>query len=128
MKQKLHLPSTVMDMVFMVQNFHAIISLCFGKSAHSATFLMGWCNHMFESRLMYSSIQAADQQFFAKVLFAIDSALQIHWRSCGIATDRNSVNNKVLMMQDTQDLILQHQFIQQLPKTIADKFSDNDDL
>jgi len=77
---------------------------------------------------MYSSIQAADQQFFAKVLFAIDSALQIHWRSCGIATDRNSVNNKVLMMQDTQDLILQHQFIQQLPKTIADKFSDNDDL
>jgi len=83
---------------------------------------------MFENRHMYSSIQAADQQFFAKVLFAIDSALQIHWRSCGIATDRNSVNNKVLMMQDTQDLILLHQFIQQLPKTIADKFSDNDDL
>ncbi len=88
-KQKLHLPSTVMDMVFMVQNFHAIISLCFGKSAHSETFLMGWCNHMFESRLMYSSIQAADQQFFAKVLFAIHSTLQIHWRSCGISTDRN---------------------------------------
>jgi hypothetical protein len=127
-KQKLHLPSTVMDMVFMVQNFHAIISLCFGKSAHSVTFLRGWCDHMIENRLIYSSIQAADQQFFAKVLFAIDSALQIHCRSCGIATDRNSVNDKVLMMQDTQDLILQHNFIQQLPKTIADKFSNSDDL
>jgi hypothetical protein len=77
-KQKLHLPSTVMDMVFMVQNFHAILSLCFGKSSHSASFLLGWCNHMFNNHFMYSSLQAADPQFFAKVLFAIDSALQIH--------------------------------------------------
>jgi hypothetical protein len=30
-------------------------------------------------------------------------------------------------MQDTQDLILRHNFIQQLPKSIADRFTDNDD-
>jgi hypothetical protein len=77
-KQKLYFPSTVMDMVFMIQNFHAIISLYFGKSSHSASFLIGWCNHMFENRLMYSSLQAMDPQFFAHVLFAINSALQIH--------------------------------------------------
>jgi hypothetical protein len=94
-KQKLYLPSTVMDMVFMVQNLYSILFLCFGKSSHSASFLLGWGNHMFENRLMYSSLHAADPQFFAKVLFAIDSALQIHWRSCCTATDRTSVNDKV---------------------------------
>ncbi len=30
-------------------------------------------------------------------------------------------------MQDTQDLILRHNFIQQLPKCIADRFTDTDD-
>ncbi len=126
-KQKLHLPLTVMDMVFMVQNFHAILSLCFWKSSHSASFLLGWCNHMFDNRLMYSSLQAADTKFFAKVLFAINSALQIHWRSCGTATDRSSVNDKVSLMQDTQDLTLRHNFIQQLPKCITDRFTDTND-
>jgi hypothetical protein len=60
---------------------------------------------MFDNRLMYSSLRAADTQFFAKVLFAINSTLQINWRSCGTATDRSSANDKVLLMQDTQDLI-----------------------
>ncbi len=126
-KQKLHLPSYVLDMVFMIQNFHAILSLCFGKTSHSASFLLEWCNHMFENHLIYSSLQVGDPQFFAKVLFAIDSALQIHWRSCCTATDRSSVNDKVLLMHDSQDLILRHNFIQQLPKTIADRFTDLDD-
>jgi hypothetical protein len=76
-KQNLYLPTSVMDMVFMVQNFHTILSLCFGKNSHSASFLLGWCNHMFENRQMYSSLHAANNQFFTKVLFAIDSALKI---------------------------------------------------
>jgi hypothetical protein len=32
-----------------------------------------------------------------------------------------SVNDKVLLMQDSQDMILHHNFIQQLPKLIKDK-------
>jgi hypothetical protein len=31
-KQKMHLPTSVMDLVWMVQNFHAVISLCFGPN------------------------------------------------------------------------------------------------
>jgi len=129
-KQKLYLPTSVMDMVFMVQNFPTIISLCFGKNSHSASFQLGWCNHMFENRLMYSSLHATDNQFFAKVLFAIDSTLQIHWRSCCTSSDRESVNDKVLLMHETQDLILRHNFIQQLPKSITERFivpEDNKD-
>jgi hypothetical protein len=80
-KQKLHLPNTIRDMVWMTQNFY-VISLCFGKSAHSASFLKNWVYHMYKNHLMYMSLQASDPYFFAKVLFAIDNALQIHWRSC----------------------------------------------
>jgi hypothetical protein len=77
-KQKLYLPSNIMDMVWMMQNFYAVISLCFGKEAHSSTFLKDWAYQMYKNRLMYTSIQAADPYFFAKVLFTIVNALQIH--------------------------------------------------
>jgi len=33
MKQKLYLPSSVMDMVWMTQNLHAKIALCFGSQS-----------------------------------------------------------------------------------------------
>jgi hypothetical protein len=120
-KQRLYLPTSLMDMVWMTQNFLAVISLCFGSHSLSATFLKDWADHMYENRLMYSSLQASDPSFFAKVLFAIDNALQIHWRSCSTANDRLSVNDKILLMSDTQDSILRHNFIQQIPKSLLDK-------
>lgn len=120
-KQKFHLPNSVMGMVWMTQNLHATISLCFDSNSHSATFLDDWAHHMYQNRIMYSSLHATDPSFFAKVLFSIDSALQIHWRSCCQASDRSSVNDKVLLMQEHQDQILRHNFIQQLPKAILDK-------
>jgi hypothetical protein len=126
-KQKLYLPQSTMDLVFMTQNFYTVISLCFSESSNSAIFLLGWADHMYKNHLMYSSLQAADPSFFAKVLFAIDSALQIHWRSCCNSQDRQSVNDKVLIMQESQDMILRHSFIQQIPKSINDKIYENRD-
>jgi hypothetical protein len=38
-KQKLYLHTSVMDMVWMTQNFQATLALCFGPNSHSATFL-----------------------------------------------------------------------------------------
>ncbi len=110
-----------MDTIFMTQNFQTVISLCFGESSLSASFLLGWMNHMYENRLMYSSLQVSDPSFFAKVLFSIDNALQIHWRTCCNSKDRASMNDKVLLQQDSQDIILHHNFVQQLPKSIKDK-------
>jgi hypothetical protein len=120
-KQKLYLPTSVMDMIWMTQNLQATLSLCFGPKSHSATFLDEWAQHMYQNRIMYTSLQTTDSSFFAKVLFAIDSSLQIHWRSCSQALNRASVNDKVLLMQDCQDQILRHNFIQQLPKILIDK-------
>jgi hypothetical protein len=77
-KQKLYIPTKLMDMVWMTQNLYAIISLCFGGKSHSATLLSDWAKHMYKNRIIYSSLQASDHCFFAKVLFVIDSALQIH--------------------------------------------------
>ncbi len=47
-KQKLYIPNTIMDMVWMTQNFHAVIKFCFGPKAHSTVFLCEWADHMFE--------------------------------------------------------------------------------
>jgi hypothetical protein len=110
-----------MDMVWMTQNLLAVISLCFGSKSLSATFLKDWEDHMYENRLMYSSLHASDPAFFTKVLFAIDNALQIHWRSCSTSQERPSVNDRILFMSDIQDSILRHNFIQQLPKMLSDK-------
>jgi hypothetical protein len=74
-KQRLYLPNSIMDMVWMTQNFLAVISLCFGKTSLSATFLKDWADHMCENRLIYTSLQPSNNSFFAKVLFAIDNAL-----------------------------------------------------
>jgi hypothetical protein len=55
---------------------------------------------------MHSTLQTADPYFYAKVLFALDSALQVHWRSCSVSNDRLSVNDSVLRMQDIQSSII----------------------
>jgi hypothetical protein len=73
---------------------------------------------------MYCTIQASDPFFFAKILFAIDSALQSHWRSSSLTSDRLSVNDRVLQMTDIQDSILRMSFNQTLPKPIIDKISN----
>jgi len=120
-KQKLYIPNTLMDLVWMTQNFYSVIKLCFGERCHSAQFLKEWADHMYANRIMYSTIQASDPYFFAKLLFAIDSALQSHWRSCSSTSDRLSVNDRVLQMTDIQDSILRMSFNQ---KPIMDKISN----
>jgi hypothetical protein len=114
-----------MDLVWMTQNFCSVIALCFGSASLSATYLKNWADHMYENRLMYTSLQASNPFFFARVLFAIDNTLQIHWRSCSNTDDRLSVNDRVLFMNDIQDSILHHNFSQQLPKSISDKVQAN---
>jgi hypothetical protein len=108
----------------MTQNFYSVIKLCFGERCHSAQFLKEWADHIYANRIMYSTIQASDPYFFVKLLFAIDSALQSHWRSCSSTSDRLSVNNRVLQMTDIQDSILRMSFNQTLPKPIIDKISN----
>ncbi len=126
-KQKLTIPSSLMDMVWMTQNLQAVISLCFGPTSHSSILLKNWANHMYQHRITYNSLQSTNPSFFAKVLFSIDTALQIHWRSCCESTDRTSVNDKVLIMDDYQDQILRHSYFQQIPKSIQDKIVDHSD-
>ncbi len=82
---------------------------------------------MYKNRLMYTSLQGTDSAFYAKVLFSIDNALQTHWKSCCDHDDRQSVNDRVLIMQEAQDSILRHNFLQSLPRSISDKINDNDD-
>ena len=87
-KQKMTIPTQLMDLVWTTQNFHSVISLCFGPKSHSALFLQEWIDHIYGNRLIYSSAQANDPYFFAKILFTMDNALQKHWRSCSSAQDR----------------------------------------
>jgi hypothetical protein len=59
-KQKMHLPTSIMDLVWMTQNFNAVVSLCFGPNSHSSMFLKDRTNHIYDNRLIYSSIYASD--------------------------------------------------------------------
>ncbi len=67
-KQKLYLPNSVMDLVWMVPNLHTIIKLCFGLYSHSAVFLKGLADHIYENKIMYNTLYTADPFFFAKAL------------------------------------------------------------
>jgi hypothetical protein len=120
-KEKFSLPDSVMDMVWLTQNLHAVVALCFGPSSHSAKFLKDWGNHMYSNRLMYKSLQASDNSFFSQVLFCIDRALQIHWKSCCECSNRESVNDRILFMSEKRDLIIQHNFTYNIPKMLRDK-------
>jgi hypothetical protein len=120
-KQKNSLPTKLMELVWTAQNFLAVLSLCFGSSSHSASFIQGWVDHMYDNRLLYSSLQSSDPYFYVKVMFMIDNALQCHWRSCSSVVDRHSVNDNILQMSDIQDSILRLNFSQMLPKSISDK-------
>jgi len=133
-KQKLYIPNTIMDMVWMTQNFHAVVKFCFGPKAHSSVFLREWADHMYENRSMFMTQHLSDPYFFAKVLYPIDYALQKHWRSCTLSDDRLSVNDDVSCMHEVKDSILNLAFSRQIPKSISDKmnnhlekFADKDD-
>jgi hypothetical protein len=63
-KQKLYIPNTVMDMVWMMQNFHAVIKFCFGPKAHSTVFLCEWADHIYENQNMYMTQHSSDPYFF----------------------------------------------------------------
>ena len=123
-KQKMYLPNSVMDLVWMTQNFYAVIKLCFGPASHSASFLKDWADHMYKNGLMYTTMHSSDPYFFAKVLYTIDNALQKHWRSCSTSNDRLSVNNRVLYMQEVQDSILDFSFSRNIPKVITEKIDN----
>jgi hypothetical protein len=79
---------------------------------------------MYSNRIMYNTVHASDPFFYAKILFAIDSTLQSHWRSCSALNDRLSVNDRVLQMSNVQESILRLSFSQTLPKPIVDKISN----
>jgi hypothetical protein len=51
-KQKLYIPNTLMDLVWMTQNFYTVIKLCFEERSHSAQFLNEWADHMYANRIM----------------------------------------------------------------------------
>lgn len=120
-KQKVSLPTTLMDLVWTIQNFLTILVLWFGPTSHSAFFLQGWVNHIYNNRLLYSSLQSSDPYFYAKVMFTMDNALQYHWHSCSSAADHSSVKENILRMSDIQESILRLNFNQMLPKSISEK-------
>jgi len=123
-KQKITIPSNLMDLFWMTQNLHAVVSLCFGKKSVSATYLNGWAKHMYKHRIQYSSMQGSDTAFYTKVLFAIDNALQIHWKSCCDAVDRQSVNDTCLLSSDIQDSIIRRNFSQSIPRQLMEKVDE----
>jgi len=120
-KQKMSLPMTLMDLVWMTQNLHAVISLCFGVKSHSASFLQGWIDHIYNNRIIYQNLYSSNPYFYAKVMFTIDNTLQKHWRSCSSAEERSSVNDSVLWTESVHDSILMLNFTQILPKSIMEK-------
>jgi len=73
---------------------------------------------------MYTTLYNADPFFFGKVLYAIDNALQVHWRSCSANDDRLSANDRVLLMEDVQESILGFSFTRNIPKSISDKIQN----
>jgi hypothetical protein len=55
-KEKFSFPKSIMDLVWLTQNYHTVISLCFAASSHSAIFLKEWAEHMYTNRQMYKSL------------------------------------------------------------------------
>jgi hypothetical protein len=121
MSQSLVIPDSIMSAIFMLENLKAITTLCFGEESHSTICIQSWVDHMMRHRQMYKSCHESDNSFLTQVLFAIDTALQIHWRSCADAEDRTSVNDKILIMDDLQMNIERHNFSYLLPKNLLDK-------
>jgi hypothetical protein len=109
----------------MLQNLKPVIDLCSGEDSQSAVCIQSWIEHIMKHRQIYFGCQEADNTFLSKVFFAIDRALQIHWKSCVDCLDRTSVNDKILFMSDIQTNIERHNFTYLLPKSFLDKFKPN---
>ncbi len=120
-KEKYEFPTSVINAIFMLQNFGAILSLCFGTASQSAICIQGWIRHMMKHRPMYHSCHESDHTFLSQVFFSIDRALQIHWLFCGDNSNRSNVNDRILFMQDAQLHIEQHNFSHLLPSVLLDR-------
>jgi hypothetical protein len=76
----MYLLTDIMDLVWMTQNLHAVISLVFGPQSHSASFLHSWAMHMYDNRLLFSSLYGSDSAF----LFMYYLILIVHFKSTGV--------------------------------------------
>lgn len=123
MSQSLVIPDSIMNAIFMLENLKAITTLCFGEESHSSICIQSWVDHMMRHRQMYKSCHDSDNSFLTQVLFAIDTSLQIHWRSCADHDERTSVNDKILIMNDLETNIERHNFSYLLPRILLDKLN-----
>lgn len=65
--------------------------------SHSASFIKGCVDHMYNNRIIYSSNNyTSDPFFYAKVLCTINYALQVHWKCCASAVNHQSVYDHIL--------------------------------
>ncbi len=62
-KEKFEFPYSIINAIFILQNFWAIIALCFGEHSNSAICIKNWISHMMKRCQMYHSCQESDHTF-----------------------------------------------------------------
>ncbi|MGH7974065.1 MAG: hypothetical protein ACREBR_00965, partial [bacterium] len=113
-----------------VQNFHFSLQFLFGATALVTSQVGTWVNHIFNNKVLYTSIQAHTPNFYASVCFAIDRGVQSYLISCMISKERTLVDDSCINYAAIQDSINRRTFTFILPPSmnIKEKKGSGDNL
>jgi len=111
LKQDCFLSENVNDALEQSQNYLSINTFLFTSKSSIVMSIKSWLAHIMQNKTIYVMLQARDQDFLTKVLFHLETGIQIHLTSCTLCKDRYNVDDKCLDVERDHHDILAYRFM-----------------
>ena len=125
-KQEVHAPMNFTEMTLQLEMFTTANDIFLGELSVGSQCLRALQAMINSNRTTFRAREIADEQFYSKFLFAVDSRFQIWLKDCRNARHRNEVNDNTIDFTPIISQILFGCFTYNLPPTFKIKDSAAD--
>ena len=120
-KQEVNAPMSFSEMTLQLEMFTIANDIFLGELSVGSQCLRALQTSIMSNRSVFRAREIADEQFYSKFLFAVDSRFQIWLKDCRNAKNRNEVNDNTIDFSPIISQILYGCFNYNLPPTFKMK-------
>ena len=125
LKQSVRIPTTIEALRFNIVNLTAAAKFFFSIYSMLPQELTRIHDHIVQNYTIYEALQYNDKRFTAKFLFAIDTRIQLWLAMCETETNREDVNDKLIIFDDLLQEIMLRTFNIALPPSFKNLFDSD---
>ena len=125
LNQEILVPYQVEFLRYNIKNTIGAAAFFFSENSILVRRLSQVNNHVKANLVIYESCQYNRKSFSTKILYALDTKIQMWLRQCESASYREDVDNSIIDFSGDLNNILMNQFSMDLPESIKEKFESN---